>query len=153
MGKKLKDDKKYKSQPRKGEKEVGKKTADKVVDDPAFQYFEQPTVGCRFHIFRIPHEQIIGTIIGEGIYNVRRNRSYPILLETNCQGICECQAGDVIEIFATKHLSAQLRRCVGFKVRIVYIGRRHVYRGYYEKVFRVYKYLKPDQGTLIGKKL
>jgi len=148
-----KSDKKYESKPQKGETEVGKKTVDKIVDDPAFQFFEQPTVGVRFHIFRKPHEQVIGTIIGDAIYNIRRNRSYPIRLEDNCQGVCECQAGDTIEVFATKHLSKLLRQCVGYKVRIVYVGRRHVYRGYYEKIFRVYKYTKPDQETLIGPKV
>ena len=144
--------KKLKSKPQKGEHEVGKRETDKAIDNPGFEYFELPTHGVRFHIFKTPGEQLTGIILSERIQNIRRNGSFPIKLLLDCQGSCHCKAEETIEIFGTKHLGPKLNLCVGQRVRIVFLGKRHAYRGKYEKIYRVYKGSRPDNEKIIGEK-
>lgn len=118
------------SNPRKNEKEIGKATIDRIVAKPVFEYFDQPQVGVRFHLFRERGEELVGRLVGHSIQNIRRNSSWPIKLES----------GEVVEVFANKTLSKQLHQCSIFtKIRIVYIGREHGNFGHAKKIYRVYK--------------
>ena len=121
----------YGSAPRKGETEVGKNRTDRIIQKRTFEYYNKPTVGAEFYIFRKVNDQITGQIIGHAITNVRRNSSYPIKLED----------GRVVEIFANKQLHGIIRdyELVMSHVRIVYIGRNHNGWGHAAKIYRVYK--------------
>lgn len=142
---------KYDSKPAQGETEIGKQGTDQVVYDPAFQFFEQPTIGVRFHIFQRIGEELQGVILGQPLQNVRRHRSYPIRLTQDCEGSCHCQNGETIEVFGTAHLGPKLKRCIGYPVRIVYLGRKHKYSGHYMKIFRVYR-IEGRKESLLGMK-
>lgn len=117
------------SNPKKGEREVGKATVDRIVAKPTFEYHDKPQVGAEFFIFREKGEAIEGVIIGRAIANVRRNSSYPIQLDD----------GRVVEVFANKTLHRQLKECLFQRIRIVYIGREHTSWGHAKKIYRVYK--------------
>jgi hypothetical protein len=130
--KKKKKTTKYDSMPKKGETEVGKDRIDRTVRERTFQYYDNPTVGVEFFIFRDISDSITGHIIGHAISNIRRNSSYPLKLES----------GKVIEFFANKQLHGIIRdyELIFAKVRIVYIGRNHqAWGGHAAKVYRVYK--------------
>ena len=130
--KKKKIQTKYDSAPQKGEMEVGKDRIDRTTEKNTFQYYDKPTVGVEFFIFREIGDSITGHIIGHAITNVRRNSSYPLKLES----------GKVIEFFANKQLHGIIRdfELVFAKVRIVYIGLNHQpWGGHAAKVYRVYK--------------
>lgn len=122
---------KYRSTPKTGEKEVGGDRIDRTVKKPTFQYFDKPTVGTRFHIFRQIGDELEGIIIGHAISNVRRNSSYPLKLDS----------GEVVEFFANKQLHGIIRdfELIFSRVRIVYIGRNQTSWGHAAKVYRVYK--------------
>ncbi len=123
---------KYDSSPKKGETEVGKDRIDRTVRKRTFEYYNNPTVGVEFFIFRQIRDEISGQIIGHAISNVRRNSSYPLKLES----------GKVIEFFANKQLHGIIRdfELIWSYVRIVYIGRNHQqWGGHASKVYRVYK--------------
>ena len=132
---------KYDSSPRANEKEVGKDRTDRIVGKRTFQYFDKPTVGDEFFIFRKLFDEISGQIIGHSITNIRRNSSYPLKLES----------GRVIEIFANKQLHGLIRdfELVFSHVRIAYIGRDHNGFGHAAKVYRVYK-IDPGTGKESG---
>ena len=122
----------YDSSPRSHEKEVGKSRIDETVKERTFEYYNKPTVGDEFFIFRKVGDEITGQICGHAISNVRRNSSYPLKLES----------GRVIEFFANKQLHGIIREfeLIFSWVRIVYIGRNHQgWGGHAAKVYRVYK--------------
>jgi hypothetical protein len=126
----LKD--KYDSKPKKGEVECGKDRIDQTVQKRTFEYFDHPTVGTRFFIFREIDTEISGQIVGHAIANIRRNSSYPIKLES----------GEVVEFFANRQLHGIIRdfELIFSHVRIVYIGRDHnTWGGHASKIYRVYK--------------
>ena len=130
--KKKKIQTKYDSAPKKGETEVGKDCIDRTISKPTFEYYNKPSIGVEFFIFRKIGDEITGQIIGHAITNVRRNSSYPLKLES----------GKVIEFFANKQLHGIIRdyELVMSHVRIVYIGRNHqAWGGHAAKVYRVYK--------------
>lgn len=122
---------KYDSAPQKNEVEMGKDRIDRTIRQRTFQYYDQPTVGDEFFIFREVGQEISGLIIGHAITNIRRNSSYPLKLES----------GRVIEFFANKQLHGIIRdyELIFAKVRIVYIGRNQNSWGHATKVYRVYK--------------
>jgi len=117
--------------PRAGEIEVGKERVDKITQKRTFEYFDRPTVGDEFFIFRQKGDELSGQIVGHAIANVRRNSSYPLRLES----------GRVVEFFANKQLHGIIRdfELIRAHVRIVYIGRNHNSWGHATKVYRVYK--------------
>lgn len=120
-----------KKQTDKNEVEVGKERVDLITQKPTFDYYQRPTVGARFFIFKSQNDEITGKIIGHAITNVRRNSSYPLQLDN----------GEVIEFFANKLLHGIIKdyALVGCKVKIVYIGREHNIWGHAAKVYRVYR--------------
>lgn len=123
---------KYESAPKQGEIEIGKDKADRIINERTFQYFDKPSVGEEFFIFKQIGDEISGQIIGHAITNVRRNSSYPLKLSS----------GRVIEFFANKQLHGIIRdfELVRSFVRIVYIGRNYQsWGGHAAKVYRVYK--------------
>ncbi len=120
---------KYKSKVKKDEVEIGKASVDRIVGKPTFEYFDQPQVGVRFHIFKEKREQLAGKLVSHSISNVRRNSSYAIQLDD----------GTVVEVFANKTLHKQLTDCFMQRVRIVYIGQEHTNWGHAKKIYRVYK--------------
>ncbi len=137
---------KYDSAPKKNEVELGKDRIDRTVRKRTFQYFDNPTVGVEFFIFKNIGDEITGQIIGHAIANIRRNSSYPIKLSS----------GRVVEIFANRQLHGIIRdfELVYSHVRIVYIGRnQNAWAGHAAKVYRVYK-IKDGQesGPLIKHK-
>jgi hypothetical protein len=115
--KKKKKTTKYDSAPQKNETEVGKDRIDRTIRKRTFEYFDNPTIGVEFFLFRKIGDEITGQIIGHAIANVRRNSSYPLKLES----------GKVIEFFANKELHKTIRdfELIWSHVRIVYIGRDH----------------------------
>jgi len=130
--KKKKTTTKYDSMPKNNEVEVGKGRIDRTIRKRTFEYFNRPTVGDEFFIFRNIGDQVEGHIIGHAITNIRRNSSYPLRLES----------GQVIEFFANKQLHGIIRdfELIRSHVRIVYIGRNHQpWGGHAAKVYRVYK--------------
>lgn len=132
MAKKKKIQTKYDSAPKSNEAEVGKDRIDRTTRKNTFEYFNKPSVGVEYFIFRKIGDEITGHIIGHAITNVRRNSSYPFKLES----------GKVIEFFANKQLHGIIRdfELIFSKVRIVYIGRDHQqWGGHAAKVYRVYK--------------
>jgi len=122
---------KSESMPKKGEKEVGKDRTDQITRKNTFEYFDKPSRGEEFIIFREINQELSGQIIGHAITNVRRNSSYPLRLES----------GRVVEFFANKQLHGIIRdfELIRAHVRIVYIGRNHNSWGHATKVYRVYK--------------
>jgi len=123
---------KYESLPRKGETEIGKDLIDRTIRKRTFEYYNNPTIGVEFFVFREIGDEITGHIIGHAITNIRRNSSYPLRLES----------GKVIEFFANKQLHGIIRdyALLWSRVRIVYIGRDHqIWGGHAAKVYRVYK--------------
>ncbi len=121
--------KKYGSNPRKGEVEIGKAAVDRIVDKRTFEYFDHPQRGIRFHIFKDKGEELVGRLVSHAISNVRRNSSYAI----------ELASGEIIEVFANKTLHKQLTGCFMQIVRIVYVGREQTNWGHAKKIYRVYK--------------
>jgi len=133
---------KYDSAPKANEVEVGKDRIDRTINKRTFQYFDNPTVGVEFFIFRQIDDEISGQIIGHAITNIRRNSSYPLKLAS----------GKVVEIFANKQLHGIIRdyELVWSHVRIVYIGKNHnSWGGHAAKVYRVYK-INPATGSESG---
>jgi len=122
---------KYESKPKKDEVEVGKDQADRITAENTFEYYNKPTKGEEFIIFREIGQEISGQIIGHAITNIRRNSSYPLKLAS----------GRVVEFFANKQLHGIIRdfELIRAHVRIVYIGRNHNSWGHATKVYRVYK--------------
>jgi len=137
---------KYESSPKKGEKEIGKDRIDRTIRKRTFQYYDRPTIGVEFYIFRKIGDEISGQIIGHAITNIRRNSSYPLKLES----------GRVIEFFANKQLHGIIRdfELIFSHVRIVYIGRNHQnWGGHSAKVYRVYNIKDGlESGSLVKKK-
>ena len=117
------------SNPRTNEIEVGQSMVDRIVAKPTFEYFDKPTVGVEFFIFKDKGDSIEGVVISRAIANVRRNSSYAIKLDD----------GKVVEVFANKTLHRQLKECLFQRVRIVYIGRESSAWGHAKKIYRVYK--------------
>jgi len=133
---------KYDSAPRKGETEVGKDRIDRTIRERTFEYYDRPTVGVEFFLFREIDDEITGQIIGHAITNIRRNSSYPLKLPS----------GKVVEIFANKQMHGIIRdfELVFSHVRIVYIGRNHQkWGGHASKVHRFYK-IDPATGLESG---
>ena len=122
---------KYDSSPKKGEIEVGKDRIDKTIRKRTFEYYNKPTVGDEFFIFKQIGDEISGQIVGHAIANIRRNSSYPLRLSS----------GKVVEIFANKQMHGLIRdfELIRDHVRIVYIGRNHNSWGHATKIYRVYK--------------
>ncbi|KKN06578.1 hypothetical protein LCGC14_1075720 [marine sediment metagenome] len=135
-----KQGKAYSSAARKNEVEVGKAAVDRLVDKRAFEYFDRPTRGIRFHIFKQKGDEIVGKLVSHAISNIRRNSSYAIQIE----------GGEIVEVFANKTLHKQLSDCFYQQIRIVYIGREQNKFGHAKKVYRVYKEF-PDQPVTSGK--
>lgn len=119
----------YLSKPRKDEVEVDKEAVDRIVGRRTFEYFDRPTRGLRFYIFRDKGEELIGKLVSHAIPNIRRNSSYAIEIETD----------EVVEIFANRTLHKQLEGCFMERIRIVYLGREQNNFGHAKKVYRVYK--------------
>jgi len=117
------------SNPKAGEVEVGKAAVDRITARPTFEYFDRPTIGTEFFLFKEKGDSISGHIISRAIPNVRRNSSYAIRLDS----------GKIVEVFANKTLHRQLKECLFQRVRIVYIGREHTTWGHAKKIYRVYK--------------
>ena len=126
--------------PRDGEIEVGKERIDKITQKRTFEYFDRPTVGDEFFIFRRKGDEISGRIVGHAIVNIRRNSSYPLQLSS----------GQVVEFFANKQLHAIIRdyELIWSRVRIVYIGRNHNSWGHASKIYRVFKKDGSESGPL-----
>jgi len=140
--KKQKKKSRYDSAPRKNETEMGKDRIDRTVAKRTFQYFDHPSIGDEFFIFKRINDEITGQITGHSIANIRRNSSYPIKLPS----------GKVVEIFANKQLHGIIRDydLVTSHVRIVYIGRnQNSWGGHSAKVYRVYK-INPRTGSESG---
>jgi len=131
--------KRYGSKAKKTETEVGKAAVDRIVDKRAFEYFDHPTRGIRFHIFKHKGEELIGRLVSHAITNVRRNSSYAI----------EIDSGEIVEVFANRTMHKQLAECFMQIVRIVYIGREHTNFGHAKKVYRVYKE-NAERGVPVG---
>jgi len=130
------------SRPGPGEVEVEKSKTDAITKKRTFEYFNKPTTGTRFHIFRTIGEQLVGKVIAGPIANVRRNSSYAIELET----------GEVVEVFANTHLHKCLHQCMGEQVRIVFVGRDlQEWSGHALKVYRVYR-VKRQGDTVVGER-
>ena len=124
------------SNPKADEVEVGRAMVDRIVAKPTFEYFDKPTVGTEFFIFKDKGDSIEGTLISRSIANVRRNSSYALRLED----------GKIVEIFANKTLHRQLKECLFQWVRIVYIGREQQSWGHAKKIYRVYKQQRGQAG-------
>ena len=124
---------KYKSNPKKDEKEIGKKAVDEIIRQPTFDPFNKPRLdpGRDFFIFNQRGDQLIGWL-GKPIANLRRSSSYPIKQDD----------GTVIEFFGTKLLHKIIRKndLIGQKVRIVFIGEQRMpHCRWPRKIYRVYK--------------
>jgi hypothetical protein len=133
---------KYESAPKQGEIEIGRERADHIIKQRTFEYFDKPTLGEEFFIFKQIGDETSGQIIGHAITNIRRNSSYPLKLND----------GRVIEFFANKQLHGIIRdfELVRSHVRIVYIGRNYQsWGGHAAKVYRVYK-IDPATGSESG---
>lgn len=124
-----KQGKAYASATKKDEVEVGKDAVDRIVNKRTFEYFDRPTRGCRFHIFKQKGDELVGQLVSRAISNVRRNSSYAIAIE----------GGEIVEVFANRTLHKQLEDCYWQRIRIVYIGREQNNFGHAKKVYRVYK--------------
>lgn len=129
MPKKRTPKKPWDSDPRPGEREVGKNRIDRITKEPTFEPDAKPIRGTRYHRWRKTGESIVGEIVGDAIANVRRQSSWPILLDS----------GEVVEVFGNKTLHSQLRPCIGEKVRIVWIGKKTTSWGHWKRIYRVYK--------------
>lgn len=116
------------SDPQPGEHEIDKDEIDEITEKRTFEYHNKPSLGNRFYIFHEKGDDLVGTVTGKPIQNVKRSSSWPIKLES----------GEVVEVFQNRILHPRLEKCIGRKVRIVYIGREHVGRGHAMKVYRVY---------------
>ncbi len=134
-----KQGKAYGSAAKKTEVEVGRAAVDRVVDKRTFEYFDRPTRGVRFHIFKQKGEELTGRLVSHAITNIRRNSSYAV----------EIEGGEIVEVFANKIMHKQLAECFMQTIRIVYIGRDQNNFGHAMKVYRVYKE-KPGQGLTPG---
>ena len=121
--------KQYASKPKENEVEIAKIMVDRVVGKRTFEFYDKPTRGARFHIFKAKGEELTGRVISHAIVNIRRNSSYAI----------ENEHGEVVEVFANKSLHKQLGECFGQVVRIVYIGQEQTNWGHAKKIYRVYK--------------
>lgn len=132
----------YGSAPRKTELEVGKSAVDRIVNQRTFEYFDRPTRGIRFHIFKNKGDELVGKLVSHAITNVRRNSSYAIQIEDGDDTL-------IVEVFANRTLHKQLEDCFWQMIRIVYIGRDQNNYGHAKKVYRVYKE-KPGQGVTAG---
>ncbi len=124
------------SNPRATEVEIGKAAIDRIVKKPTYEYFDNPQVGVRFHIFKQKGEELAGKLISRAISNMRRNSSYAMQLDD----------GTVVEVFANKTLHKQLTDCFMQRIRIVYIGQEHTNFGHAKKICRVYKEKREDAG-------
>lgn len=124
----------YGSAPKKGEVEVGKESVDRITDKRTFEYFDRPTRGLRFHIFKQKGDELRGKLVSNAIANIRRNSSYAI----------DVGGGEIVEVFANRTLHKQLEGCFMQHVRIVYIGRDQMNFGHAKKVYRVYKEKRGD---------
>jgi len=137
---------KYDSPPKKGEIEVGKDRIDRTIRKRSFQYYDRPSIGVEFFIFRHVGDEISGQIVGYSIANVRRNSSYPLKLSS----------GKIVEFFANRQLHGIIRdfELIFSHVRIVYIGRNHqAWGGHAAKVYRVYKIdpgIELESGPLVS---
>ncbi|KKN30916.1 hypothetical protein LCGC14_0829070 [marine sediment metagenome] len=118
----------YGSRPKKGETEIGKAAVDRIVEKRTFEYFDHPTRGIRFHIFKNKGEELVGRLVSHAISNLRRNSSYAI----------EIEGGEIVEVFANRTLHKQLTDCFMQKIRIVYLGREQNNFGHAKKIYRVY---------------
>jgi len=123
----------YGSAAKKAEVEVGKSAVDRIVNKRTFEYFDRPTRGIRFHIFRHKGDELAGRLVSHAITNIRRNSSYAIQLEGGEMD------GQIVEVFANKTLHKQLAECFWQTIRIVYIGRDQNNYGHAKKVYRVYR--------------
>lgn len=123
---------KYKSDPKKGEIEAGKKIIDDIIRQGTFESFDKPPGDDRdFFTFNIKGDQIKG-ILGPPIANLHRNTTYPIKQDD----------GITIEIFGSRLLHRVIRKneLIGQKVRIVFIGgQRMPHCRWPRKIYRVYK--------------
>ena len=130
----------YQSKPKKSEVEVGKAAVDRIVNSRAFEYFDRPQRGVRFHIFKDKGEELTGRLVSHAITNLRRNSSYAI----------EIEGGEIVEVFANRTLHKQLADCFWQQIRIVYLGREQTSFGHAKKIYRVYKE-KPGDGATSGR--
>jgi len=123
---------KYKSDPQKGEIEVGKEIVDDIIRQGTFEPFNKPPGDDRdFFIFHERGDQVIG-FLGAPITNLRRSTSYPIKQDD----------GTTIEIFGNRFVHQFIRQneIIGQKVRIIYIGGQQMpHCRWPRKIFRVYK--------------
>ena len=87
------------SNPKAGEVEVGKAAVDRITARPTFEYFDRPTIGTEFFLFKEKGDSISGHVISRAIPNVRRNSSYAIRLDS----------GKIVEVFANNR-QAVMRR-------------------------------------------
>ena len=125
----------YESKPKKGEIEIGKAAVDRIVNKRTFEYFDRPTRGVRFYMFKHKGDELTGRLVSHAISNLRRNSSYAI----------ELPGGEIVEIFANRTMHKQLSECFGRLIRIVYLGRDQNNYGHAMKVYRVYQVdRKPD---------
>ena len=123
---------KYKSDPKKGETEAGKKIVDDIIRQGTFEPFDKPPGEDRdFFTFNEKGDQVKG-VLGPPIANLHRSTSYPIKQDD----------GTVIEVFGSRLLHRIIRKneLIGQKVRIVLIGRQHrPHCRWPRKIYRVYK--------------
>lgn len=121
----------YKSDPQKGETEVGKEIVDDIIRQGTFEPFEKPPGDRDFFTFHEKGDQVKG-ILCAPIANLQKSTSYPI----------EQEGGDIIEIFGNRLLHRIIRQneLIGQKVRIVFIGKQRIpHCRWPRKIFRVYK--------------
>jgi len=101
--------------------EVGKAKIDKIVRSRRFDAGPSPeggpTKGPRPFIFRWPGDEIEGTL-GQPMMHIRRNTSYPIVLDD----------GSVRQIFGNKidHQIIRDNELIGQRVNIRYIGMEQI---------------------------
>lgn len=110
--------------------EQSKETVDQITQTRTFEPFSKPMIGGNIFIFRKISDSIAG-ILGPGIANIRRSKSYPIKTDD----------GEVLEIFGNKLLHRIIKKhdLIGAFVKIEYIGRQETGWGHARKIYRVYR--------------
>lgn len=131
----------YKSNPKEKEIDIAVKEVDKIINDVRFEEYNRPEYpnDRELFIFSKHGEEIEGRLISGPHANIRRNSTYRI----------ERLDGSIVEIFANKllHQIFKKKSLMHSWIRIVYLGRQKIGRGYARKIYRVYQ----DKGTITPK--
>lgn len=111
-------------------KEIGKNYVDRIEKSRKFEPLDKPQIGARYWLPKQRGESIRG-VISNPIQNIRRQSSYPIVLES----------GEIIEVFGNKQLHTLINKSdvMHQLVEIEYRGRQFTYAGHYRRIFRLHK--------------